>query len=246
MTEESLIDIPANLPVSFRILGIGDNLKPVIEKIVAREYEGVSASVVSKDELIVPTDEDRMVIILADECGETAKDIAKGFYQAGVLTLIITTAPIIDATSFCDSQSISEVESMYNDVKAILDILTRHGYICLDFSDISEILRNSGYFRVIETVGKEDGSRVADALSKIDKKLSGQEMALTEKIIIAIFFNRDIRPAVTVNEVKQLSDYVTGLPEKITTIWAIFHDGEMTTDEVRLSTIISGNKLKLS
>lgn len=212
---------------------------------MALEYERVSASVIIRDEPVAPTDEDRMVIILADEFKDEAKDIAKSFYQAGVLTFIIATVPIIDATLFCDSQSISEIESMDRDVKAILDIIAKPGYICLDFNDISNILRNFGYFRVIETVGKENGLRVSDALSKIDEKLSRQEMALTEKIIMAIFFNRDMQPALTVGEIEPLSDYLSNYPEETTTIWGIFHDDEMTTDEVRLSSIISGKELKI-
>lgn len=104
MTEELSLDFPANFPVSFRVIGIGDTIKPTIDKIEALEYEGVSASLVEQDEIVVPKDEDRMVIILVDELKNSAKDIAKSFYQAGVLTLIMVTSPISDSESFCDSQ----------------------------------------------------------------------------------------------------------------------------------------------
>ncbi len=226
-------------------MGIGDNIKPIISKIGTLEYEGISASVISQDESVSPTDEDCMVIILADEHRDTATDIAKSFYQAGVLTLIISTAPIISTTSFCDSQSITDIESMYNDVKAILDIITKHGYICLDFNDISLTLRNSGFFKIIETVGKEDGSRVADAISKIDRKFSNHEIASVERIITSIFFNRDMQPTLTMNEIKPLSDFLSNFSDEITSLWGIFHDENMTIGEVRLSTIVAGKDLKL-
>lgn len=244
MTDNLSLDFPVNLPVSFRILGIGDNIKPTIDKIEALEYEGVSASIISQDESIVPNDEDRMVIILVDEYKDAAKSIAKGFYQAGVLTLIMTTTPIFDAPSCCDSQSISDIESMYDACKAILDILTKHGYICLDFNDIYYTLSNSGYFKIIETIGNEDGSRVADALSKIGTKLPEQEMASAERIIISIFFNRDMQPPLTMSELKPLDDFLSNFSEEIITLWAIFHDDKIRTDEVRLYTIISGKNLK--
>lgn len=133
---------------------------------------------------------------------------------------------------------------MDKDAKVILDIIIKQGYICLDFNDISNILSNSGFFKIIETMGKQEGSRVAEALLMIDRKLSEQERASAERIIISLFFNPDVQPAITMDEIKPLSDFLANQPEEITTYWGIFRDDQLTTGEVRLSTIISGKELK--
>ncbi len=57
-----------------------------------------------------------------------------------------------------------------------------------------------------------------------------------------IYFNQDIE---SLSEMKAITDYISILPETIDVMWALNHDEKMSTDEIRLSAIISGKDLKL-
>ena len=234
-----------DFPVSFRILGFGESLKSTIDKIGNLGYEGVSAAIASEDQLPTPTDEDKMVIILVYESIDMAISVAKSFYQAGSLTLIISTQPIDNNSKFCDAQTMVRSEDMLVPVKGILDILLGQGYINLDFNDVACVLRNSVFYKVVEVtgIGKEE-ERIADAISKIEGTISTEEMSSVKNILISIIYNRDIQPPVNVGEIKYLVDYISHLPEEVNAIWGIFHDEKMPTDEVRLSVIVSGKELK--
>ena len=89
MNEENLLDQPAfvNLPTSFRIIGIGEATKGIIETVKSNGYDCVSATVLTEPFECVPTDEDKMVIIVAKDNETRANSIAKLFHDAGVLTI---------------------------------------------------------------------------------------------------------------------------------------------------------------
>lgn len=133
---------------------------------------------------------------------------------------------------------------MYQSVKAILDIIFNNGLIALDFNDIHSFLHDSGFFKVVETIGKGGEERVTEAIDKIEDKISTKEKKAIENFIISISFNRDIQPPVNVREMKAISDFISSLPEEINAIWGVFHDDKMPLDEVRLTAILSGKELK--
>lgn len=243
MTECSSNDYTDNFPVSFHVLGIGESFKPIIDKIDALGYDGVSAKTIRPEQLPLPVEEDRMVIILADDGNDSVIDAAKSFYQAGVLTLIVSLRQLESQCKFCDAQLMTDTETMYQSVKAILDMIFNNGRIALDFNDIRSSIHDAGFFKVIETIGKGGEQRVADAISKIENIVSPKEMNTIENFIISISFNRDIQPQVTMCEMKILSDFLSKLPEEVNVIWGVFHDDKMPLDEVRLTAILSGKEL---
>lgn len=89
MNEESLLEQSAltSLPTSFRVIGIGEATKEVIETVKSYRYDCVSATVLTEPFECIPTDEDKMVIIVAKDNEDHANSIAKTFHDAGVLTL---------------------------------------------------------------------------------------------------------------------------------------------------------------
>ena len=203
----------------------------------------VSAKTIRPEQLPLPVEEDRMVIILADEGNYSVTDTAKSYYQAGVLTLIVSSRQIESQSQFCDAQLVSDTESQYQSVKAILDMILNNGLIALNFNDIRSCLHDSRFFKVVETTGKNGEERVADALSKIENIISRKEKNTIENLIISISFNRDIQPPISMCEMKTLSDFLSRLPEEVNAIWGVFHDDKMPLDEVRLTAIISGKEL---
>ena len=228
--------------VSFHVFGIDESFKPIIDKIDALRYDGVSAKTIRPEQLPLPVEEDRMVIILADEGNDSVIDAAKSFYQAGVLTLIVSHKRFESQSKFCDAQLV-DTDAMYHPVKVILDMIFNNGLIAIDFNDIRSCLHDSRFFKVVETTGKGGEQRVADAISKIESIVSPKEMNAIENFIISISFNRDIQPQVNMREMKILSDFILNLPEEVNAIWGVFHDDKMPLDEVRLTAILSGKEL---
>jgi hypothetical protein len=237
-------DYTDTFPVSFHVFGIGEGFKPIIDKIVALGYDGVSAKTIRPELLPSPTEEDRMVIILTDEGYDSVTDAAKSFYQAGVLTLIVSHKRLESQSKFCDAQLEADTDAMYQSVKAILDMIFNNGLIALDFNDIQSSIHDAGFFKVVETTGKGGEQRVADAISKIKNIVPPKEMNAIENFIISISFNRDIQPQVNMCEMKAISDFLSNLPEEVNAIWGVFHDNKMPLDEVRLTTILSGKELR--
>lgn len=233
-----------NFPVSFHVFGIGEGFKPILDKIGVLGYDGVSAKTIRPEQLPSPVEEDRMVIILVDDGNYSVIDAAKSYYQAGVLTLIVSNRQIENQCKFCDAQLMTDTETMYHSVKAILDMIFNNGLIAIDFNDIRSCLHGSGFFKVVETTGKGSEERVADALSKIVNIISHKDKIAIENFIISISFNRDIQPPVSMREMKTLSDFLSSLPEEVNAIWGVFHDDKMPLDEVRLTVILSGTELK--
>lgn len=244
MTECSTNDYTDNFPVSFHVFGIGDSFKPIIDKIGALGYDGVSAKIIRPEQLPSPTEDDRMVIILADEGNDSVIDAAKSFYQAGVLTLIVSLRQLESQCKFCDAQLLTDTEAICQSVKAILDMIFNNGLIALDFNDIRSSLHDSGFFKVIETIAKGGEQRVAEAISKIENIVSPKEINTIENFIISISFNRNIQQQVSMSEINPISDFLSNLPEEINAIWGVFHNDKMPSDEVRLTAILSGKELK--
>lgn len=219
MIEDSSKDYTNNFPVSFHVFGIGENFKPIIDKIGALGYDGVSATTIRPEQLPSPIEEDRMVIILTDEGNDSVIDAAKSYYQAGVLTLIVSHIQLKRQSKFCDAQLLDDTDAIYQSVKAILDMIFNNGLIALDFYDIRSCLHDSGFFKVVEMTGKGSEERVAEAIAKIEDKISTKEKKAIANFIISISFNRDIQQPVNICELKAISDFLSCLPEEVNTIW---------------------------
>lgn len=244
MIDDLSIDFSNSFPTSFHVFGIGESFKPILDKISALGYDGVSTRITGPELLPSPTDEDRMVIILVDECSDSVLAAAKSFYQAGVLTLIVSNSRIVSKTKFCDAQLVTRPENMYMAVKAILETLFTNGLIDIAFSDIHSVLRNSDFFKVFETVGNGVDGRVSDAISKIKNVILKEEFGSVENIIISIFFNSNINPPLNICELQPLSEFILQFPDEVNAIWGLFRDDRVPTDEVRLTVIVSGKELE--
>lgn len=69
----------APLPVSFRVIGVGNGATDVIEKVKSFGYDCVGCQVVDSADDCIPTDEDQMAIIVARDtrrCQHDCKDLS--------------------------------------------------------------------------------------------------------------------------------------------------------------------------
>lgn len=259
MNNNSLPEDLRYLPKSFRVIGIDSGVSTAIEQI--REFGYESVEVVMADDLLYksPRLDDKMVILLTSEDNTYLRVIAKEFYQADVLTLIVSTHNIevkdpdwdsLESVELSkgrnwDSLTISPIISMAAVVKSLLDPICTRGYICYDFNDLSTTLRKTCFFEVTEVTSNKTDEHIADAASRLSEKLSCECLRQAENLSIIIYTNQGIEPPITMSEMKAFTGYISELLEKITVMWALNHDEKMPTDAIRLSAIISGKELRL-
>ena len=84
MDNEEKIQQTESWPMSFRVICVGKELSGVYRSIISMGLEGVSVQTTTMFPEPTPTDENKMVILLANGDSKLLRDIARSFYQAGV------------------------------------------------------------------------------------------------------------------------------------------------------------------
>lgn len=234
-----------SFPVSFRVICVGEELSGVFRSIFSMGFDGVLVQSTTMFPNPTPSEEDKMVILLTKGRSPLFENIAKSFYQAGVLTLIISTELIETKETICDAQTVSSIESMYSIVKGLLNPLLKPCLIAYDFHDMYVTLHNAGSFKMIESSSELIKNRIDDAISKFSTKTGSDIISHVENATIIIYYNRNTTEPLSVSEFNPLTDYLTKMPEDISVIWAVIYDDDMPTNEVRLEAILSGKNMEL-
>lgn len=165
------------------------------------------------------------------------------YYQAGVLTIAITCNGIRLTEGCCDSQThIREMELIKATVAILNLVFNTNGFICLDFNDLSGCLKESKEFAIAKLHGVGE-SRVDDALSHIKDKLPDVDFKKIDKLIIAVYFNRDSKRPLVMAEAQGITTFIASLPETVDAIYGKSHDESLVGDSVRVELIMSGKDL---
>lgn len=243
MNESELFDRYAhsNLPVSFRVLGIGEAAKGIIEAVNSYGYDCVSATVLTHPFECVPTDEDKMVIIVARDNEDIANGIAKTFHDAGVLTLGL----LYDADLDCyDSVMSDDSYTEYTDlIKAILQPIATQGMIAYDFNDLQTTLADTNHF-FIKSVTRCGNERVAEAIGCIKSSLTSSLLNKIERLSIFLYFNKVGKQPLVMQEMAALTDFLSELPESIYVIWAVYPDESINDEEIKVTILAAGKDLE--
>ena len=243
MKEEFLLDQPAfaNLPTSFRVIGIGEVTKEIIETVKSYGYDCVSATVLTEPFECVPTDEDKMVIIVAKDSEDHANSIAKTFHDAGVLTLGLLDNADLD----CYDSVVSEAScAEYPDIiKAILQPIVTQGMIAYDFNDLQTTLTDAKHF-LIKSVIRTGNERVAESIKYIKQSLTSSIIDKIERLSIFLYFNKEGKQPLVVQEVAALSDFISELPASIDVIWAVYPDESIKDEEIKVTILATGKELE--
>lgn len=226
MNDSELFDRYArmNLPTSFRVIGIGEATKEIIETVKSYGYDCVSATVLTEPFECVPTDEDKMVIIVVKDNEDHANSIAKTFHDAGVLTL-----GLLDNADFdCYDSVVSEAScAEYPDIiKAILQPIVTQGMIAYDFNDLQTTLTDAKHF-LLKSVTRCGNERVAEAIGDIKRALSSSKLDKIERLSIFLYFNKEGELPLVMQEMTALTDIISELPESVYAIWAVYPDESM-------------------
>lgn len=243
MNEEYLLDQPAfaNLPTSFRVIGIGEATKEIIETVKSYGYDCVSTTVLTDPFECVPTDEDKMVIIVAKDNEDHANSIAKTFHDAGVLTL-----GLLDNADFdCYDSVVSEAScAEYPDlIKAILQPIVSNGLMCYDFDDLRTIFAETKH-SLIRSVTRHGNERVAESIEYIKQSLTSSILGKIERLSIFLYFNKEGKQPLVVQEVAALSDFISELPASIDVIWAVYPDESIKDEEIKVTILAAGKELE--
>lgn len=240
MNDEILFDrhFHADPPVCFRVFGVGEETAELIDTVNAFGYNRVSASVITSPIECVPTDEDKMVIIVARDNEYKANRVAKIFHDAGILTLGL----LHDAESDCyDSVVYDAVYTDFADIiKTILHPLISSGFICYDFNDLRTTLDDTKHLlaKSMKVCGKK---RIKDAVYSIKKTLAPSMLNAVEHISIFMYFNKDSKHPLMVKELAGLNDLIGELSENIDVIWNVYPDNTLKRSEIAVSVIVTGN-----
>ena len=236
MNEENLLDQPAfvNLPTSFRIIGIGEATKGIIETVKSNGYDCVSATVLTEPFECVPTDEDKMVIIVAKDNETRANSIAKLFHDAGVLTIgILKNADLDCYDSVVSEASCTEHSEL---IKAILQPMATQGMTTYEFNDLQTTLTDTKHFFIMYATGYGN-ARLADAVGHIKSSLSSSMLETIRRISILLYFNKEGEQPLLMQEMTVLTEFLKELPENIEVIWALYPDVTIEEHGIKLSVI---------
>lgn len=243
MNEEFLLDQSAfaNLPTSFRIIGIGEATKEIIETIKSYGYDCVSATVLNEPFECVPTDEDKMVIIVAKGNEDHANSIAKTFHEAGVLTIgLLDNADLECYDVVVVETSCTEYPDL---IKTLLQPIATQGMIAYDFNDLQTALADAKHFFIKSATGPGN-ERVAESIGFIKSTLASSLLNKIERLSIFLYFNKEGKQPLVMQEMTALTDFLSELPESIDVIWAVYPDESIKDEEIKVSILAAGKELE--
>lgn len=226
-----------NFPTSFRVIGVGNDVADIINKVNAIGLDGVSASVLNYPFECDPTDEDKLVIIISINSKNDANRVAKEFHDAGVLTIGLSE----DADPSC-YDSIASGVTVYDSpetVKALLQPVVTSGFLCYDFNDLSTTLRDSGFFMVKKAMGNS----VEEVVTLIRNEFKSVSFEDVSCLSVNLYFNRKRSTPIEVKNVACLYEMLSSFPETVNVIWSVHFDDSLEDNQVRLVAVLAGKEV---
>ena len=226
-----------NLP--FRVIGIGEATKEIIETVKSYGYDCVSATVLADPFECVPTDEDKMVVIVAKDNEDHANSIAKTFHEAGVLTIGL----LDNADLECYDCVVVETScTEYPDVtKALLQPIATRGLINYTFNDLQKNLADAKHFFIKSAPGHSN-ERIAESIGFIKSTLNSSLLNKIERLSIFLYFNKEGKQPLVMQEMTALTDFVRELRESIYVIWAVYPDESIKDEEIKVTILAAGKE----
>lgn len=230
---EKLEKYQSPFPVSYKVIGIGTGATDIIEKVKSLGYDCVGCLLAETSSDCIPMDDDKMVIIVAQDNVKVANAMAKTYHDAGVLTIGLVHNP--EVSCYNNIAADTCVENSPDIIKHLLQPIVSHGYICYDFNDLCATLRNSILFKTFV----DEGENVEETVNDMKKELAKVPAQHIEALSAHLFFNRDRQPALTMDDMHTLSNLISTFPESIDVIWSVNFDGTMPRDLIRFTIIMS-------
>lgn len=239
MTDSEILEkYQQPFPVSFKVIGTGTGATNIIENVKSFGYECVGCILAETPSDCIPMDDDKMVIIVARDNEEVANAIAKTYHDAGVLTIgFLNNA---DAECYDSIAIDARVNDVSYIVKDLLEPLVKPGLINYDFHDLSTELRDSCFFKTLTA----EAENIENAVTQIQKFLTESNVKNIEYLSAHIYFNREKKSEIKMDDMAYLSDMFSRLPESVNAVWSVNFDNAMPVDTIRLFILLSGKKLR--
>lgn len=155
--------------MEFRVISISkDDGASVLD--IYEWFTGVTNEYTLNPDGIEVGDEDRMVIIRAQDNFSKAIELGRKFYQAGVLTLGVFPEHIEERGCF-DAQTVNDGKSILSIVRALTCPPIYPGPVSFDINDIHATLKDAGRFYARFVYGADVDSlvlKVTDKFKQID------------------------------------------------------------------------------
>ena len=123
---------------------------------------------------------------------------------------------------------------------SIAEIVTKKGYINLDFNDVDTTLREGG--TAIIAVGYGEGeNRVTNAIQDAlhSPLLRHTDVFSSKRILFNLYYSRTANRKFKASEAKELNDFINRVEEEVDVIWGITYD-ESLGDKVKFTILASG------
>lgn len=123
---------------------------------------------------------------------------------------------------------------------SIAEIVTRQGYINLDFNDVDTTLRDGG--TAIIAVGYGEGeNRVSKAIQDAlhSPLLRNTDVLTSKRILFNLYYSRQAEVKFKTSEVQELNDFIDRVEQEVDVIWGITYD-ETLGNKVKFTILASG------
>nr|QIM10811.1 hypothetical protein Muribac1_0200 [uncultured Muribaculaceae bacterium] len=159
-------------------------------------------------------DNDKLVIIWAQDNFDKAIELGRKFYQAGVLTLGVFPEYIEEQECF-DSQTINDGKSILSIVRAITAPVIYSGPISFDFNDIHTALKDAERFYARFIYGAD----VDSLISKVEDKF--QQIGLSNVESACINLYGELQPDFNSYSIDKIKALLSMMPEESTTLLGV-------------------------
>ncbi len=123
---------------------------------------------------------------------------------------------------------------------SIAEIMTKKGYINLDFNDVDTTLRDGG--TAIIAVGYGEGEhRVTKAIQDAlhSPLLRHTDVLSSKRILFNLYYSRTANVKFKASEAKEFNDFINKVEDEVDVIWGITYD-ESLGDKVKFTILASG------
>ena len=126
---------------------------------------------------------------------------------------------------------------------SIAEIMTKKGYINLDFNDVDTTLRDGG--TAIIAVGYGEGEhRVTKAIQDAlhSPLLRNTDVLSSKRILFNLYYSRTANVKFKASEAKEFNDFINRVEDEVDVIWGITYD-ETLGDKVKFTILAAGFEL---
>ena len=130
--------------------------------------------------------------------------------------------------------------------RSISELITKKGYMNLDFNDVDTTLRNGGAAIISSGYG-EGENRVTEAFQSAIKSplLKNRDILTAKKLLFNIYFAAEnVERPFTMNETKEITSFVTSINSGVDIIWGATIDNTLG-EKVKITILAAGFELTL-